>query len=69
MYTMKYASPTSEVLADRVQELLKKSNINCLKDEKRGYDHGCWMPLKVSNGWIICNSTLTRAINVYHLEL
>ncbi|XP_004512627.1 extradiol ring-cleavage dioxygenase-like [Cicer arietinum] len=46
MYQLKYPAPGAPNLAKRVKELLNKSGFNRVaEDEKRGLDHGAWVPL------------------------
>ncbi|XP_074311665.1 4,5-DOPA dioxygenase extradiol-like [Silene latifolia] len=46
MYKLKYPAPGAPDLAKRVQELLKGSGFERVHmDNKRGLDHGAWMPL------------------------
>ncbi|EGC36319.1 hypothetical protein DICPUDRAFT_94334 [Dictyostelium purpureum] len=47
MYKLKYPTKTSPELIDRVTELFAKSKIPLKKDNKRGYDHGAWVSLKL----------------------
>ncbi|KAN0032214.1 hypothetical protein ACTFIV_006092 [Dictyostelium citrinum] len=47
MYRMKYPAKTSPELIERVSELFAKAKIPLAKDNKRGYDHGAWMPMKL----------------------
>ncbi|CAK7338227.1 unnamed protein product [Dovyalis caffra] len=46
LYQIKYAAPGAPKLAKRVKELLMASGIEQVdEDEKRGLDHGAWVPL------------------------
>jgi aromatic ring-opening dioxygenase catalytic subunit (LigB family) len=44
-YQFKYASPGSPALAARVRELLAAAGLPEGSDERRGYDHGMFIPL------------------------
>jgi len=46
-YRIKYDAPGSPELAQRVSDLLAKSEIPSRLDSRRGYDHGVFIPLKV----------------------
>ncbi|XP_060218994.1 4,5-DOPA dioxygenase extradiol-like [Lycium barbarum] len=46
MYQLKYQAPGAPKLAKRVKELLKSSGFKQVhQDDKRGLDHGAWVPL------------------------
>ncbi len=48
MYEMEYPALNSMKKVDDIVSLLKKNNISITKDEDRsGYDHGVWSPLKL----------------------
>lgn len=47
-YKFKYPAPGNPDLANRVQHLLKSSNIPCDLDPKRGFDHGVFVPLMIA---------------------
>jgi 4,5-DOPA dioxygenase extradiol len=44
-YQTKYPSPGAPALAARVRELLRQKDIAVTDDEKRGLDHGAYVPL------------------------
>ena len=44
---MTYPGKSDDTLSNRVAELLKSHNIPSVKNNKRGWDHGCWIPLKL----------------------
>ncbi len=46
-YQIQYPAPGSPDLAKRIQELLSKKGIPSQLDDKRGFDHGVFIPLKV----------------------
>ena len=46
-YEITYNSKGSPELASRIHELLKNSDIDCIIDKDRGYDHGLFIPLKM----------------------
>jgi aromatic ring-opening dioxygenase catalytic subunit (LigB family) len=46
-YKIQYPAPGDPKLAKRVCELLKTSGIEAELDEKRGFDHGMFIPLKL----------------------
>lgn len=45
LYEITYPAPGEQQLAHTVQSLLTDSGIDCLVDERRGLDHGTWVPL------------------------
>ena len=48
LYEMEYPAPNSMDKVDEIVRLLEKNNISISKDEDRiGYDHGVWSPLKL----------------------
>lgn len=47
-YELEWPAPGSPELASHVQELLLQSKIPCKVDGERGFDHGVFVPLKVS---------------------
>ena len=46
-YELRYDAPGSPELAQRVRELLAAAGIDSASDERRGLDHGAFVPLKV----------------------
>ncbi len=46
-YNIKYSCPGEPVLAKKIQRALGKANIRARLDEKRGFDHGLFVPLKI----------------------
>jgi aromatic ring-opening dioxygenase catalytic subunit (LigB family) len=46
-YHIRYAAPGSPAVAARVSELLGKARISHRTDDKRGFDHGTFVPLAV----------------------
>ncbi len=46
-YKIQYPAPGNPGLAREIQSTLKKSGIHSSLDEKRGYDHGLFIPLKL----------------------
>ena len=46
-YEITYPAPGSPGLANRIVELLYKSNIQANVDSERGFDHGLFIPLKL----------------------
>lgn len=46
-YDITYSAPGNPDLANRIDELLHKSNIQTHIDPKRGFDHGLFIPLKL----------------------
>ena len=48
-YSIRYASPGSPALAQRVMRLLQESGIAARSDAERGYDHGMFAPMQVMN--------------------
>jgi len=47
-YEIQWPAPGAPALAARVQELLAKAGIPSATDAKRGFDHGTFIPLKVT---------------------
>ncbi len=47
-YTLQYPAPGHPALARRALELLRAKGIPCAADDKRGYDHGTFVPLMLS---------------------
>jgi len=47
-YTIEWPAPGDPALADRVVELLGAAGIPTAKDPERGFDHGTFIPFKVS---------------------
>ncbi len=46
-YLIEYPCPGEPFLAEQVKELLNNSGIKSRVDEKRGFDHGLFVPLKI----------------------
>jgi aromatic ring-opening dioxygenase catalytic subunit (LigB family) len=44
-YRFKYSAPEDKELAQRIVHMLKSSGIASSLDEKRGIDHGTWLPV------------------------
>lgn len=44
-YKYQYPAPGSPILAEKIQSLLDKSGIESQLNDKRGYDHGVFIPL------------------------
>jgi aromatic ring-opening dioxygenase catalytic subunit (LigB family) len=47
-YRLTYPAPGAPRIAARVRELLKNAGIDSGEDDQRGFDHGIFIPLKVS---------------------
>ena len=47
-YQLTWPAPGSPIVAARVRELLSEAGIPSAANERRGYDHGVFVPLKVS---------------------
>lgn len=47
LYAMTYAAPGSPQLAERAARLLTAAGMAAGLDERRGFDHGTWAPLKL----------------------
>jgi 4,5-DOPA dioxygenase extradiol len=45
LYELQYPAAGSPSIAARVSDLLRASGIDCRTDERRGLDHGAWVPL------------------------
>lgn len=48
MYEQQYPAPGDPALAESIQGLLIKAGIQATLDDRRGLDHGAWVPLKLS---------------------
>lgn len=46
-YQITYPAPGAPTLADKIHNLLQKNNIEATLTEKRGFDHGLFVPLKI----------------------
>jgi aromatic ring-opening dioxygenase catalytic subunit (LigB family) len=46
-YQLKYAAPGAPELADKIVSLLKKAGLPARVDNKRGFDHGVFIPFKL----------------------
>lgn len=47
LYDIQYSCPGDHELAQTIQEMLIESGLECVMDERRGIDHGTWVPLKL----------------------
>lgn len=47
LYTMTYPAPGEPTLAGRILDLFETAGLEPARIEKRGYDHGTWIPLKL----------------------
>ena len=45
LYDLRYPAPGSPALAGRVAGLIKEAGLDCATDDRRGLDHGAWVPL------------------------
>lgn len=45
LYEMRYPAPGSPLVAGEVVDLLNREGLEAAVDEKRGLDHGAWVPL------------------------
>ncbi len=46
-YHYKYAAPGAPTLAERIFHLLQKNAVKARLDDRRGFDHGMFVPLKI----------------------
>ncbi|TFH01256.1 MAG: dioxygenase [Calditrichales bacterium] len=46
-YTIEYPTKGAPLLANKIFELLKNNNIEAKLDDRRGFDHGVFVPLKI----------------------
>ena len=46
-YSIEYPCPGDRTLARKIHEALAKANISARLDDKRGFDHGLFVPLKI----------------------
>jgi aromatic ring-opening dioxygenase catalytic subunit (LigB family) len=46
-YQIRYPSPGHPALARRVNDALTTAGIDCFLDDRRGFDHGLFVPLKI----------------------
>ena len=72
-YEIKYPCPGAPDVAKRIEALLKEAGISVAFDEKRGLDHGVFIPLKlmVPSARIPClQISLHKSLDpAYHLKL
>ncbi|MCW5770045.1 MAG: dioxygenase [Rhodospirillaceae bacterium] len=47
MYTCRYPAPGAVEAAARARDLLAEAGIDAEMDPQRGFDHGCWAPLRL----------------------
>jgi len=47
-YAIRWPAPGDPVLAARVRALLGAAGLRCDGDDRRGFDHGCFVPLKLA---------------------
>ncbi len=47
LYRLKYPAPGAPKVADAAAKLLQQANIPVQLDDKRGLDHGAWVPLSI----------------------
>lgn len=47
LFDMRYPAPGEPNLAARVQNMLSQHGVMVVADEKRGLDHGAWVPLSL----------------------
>jgi 4,5-DOPA dioxygenase extradiol len=45
LYELSYPAPGAPSLADEIAELLHEADLACRVDNRRGLDHGAWVPL------------------------
>lgn len=48
LYAMRYPAPGNPELADRIADLLVAAGLPFALDDKRGLDHGAWVPLMLA---------------------
>jgi 4,5-DOPA dioxygenase extradiol len=48
LYALKYPSPGDPALAARIVQLLEGAGFAAQVDPRRGYDHGAWVPLRLT---------------------
>jgi 4,5-DOPA dioxygenase extradiol len=46
LYAVRYPSPGDPALAATIVEMLSAAGIAAVKDERRGIDHGAWVPIR-----------------------
>ncbi len=46
-YQIKYPVQGNPVLADKVYTVMQEAGVDCQLDDKRGFDHGLFVPLKI----------------------
>ena len=46
-YKYEYPAPGSPDLANKIKNLLEGNGLDCQLDEKRGFDHGVFIPLMI----------------------
>lgn len=47
-YQITWPAPGSPRIAEQVRQLLKDAGLQCAANDRRGYDHGVFIPLKVA---------------------
>ncbi|MBI5178570.1 MAG: dioxygenase [Nitrospinae bacterium] len=47
LFAMEYSAPGYPALAERIAGILSNAGVDAALDEKRGLDHGAWVPLKI----------------------
>ncbi|TPX41507.1 hypothetical protein SeMB42_g04014 [Synchytrium endobioticum] len=47
LYKIKYNGQGNSNLAKKVQKAIQSQNLTCDLDDRRGFDHGAWVPLKL----------------------
>ena len=72
-YAYEYPAPGAPALAERFQDLLRLSGIDCRLDYDRGFDHGLFIPLLIMypGADIPCiQISLSRSLDAgFHIEL
>lgn len=72
-YSIEYPCPGDPALAHEIHGVLKKANIESILDNKRGFDHGMFVPMKIMypDASIPCiQLSLTKSLDpVEHLNI
>lgn len=73
LYTIRYPAPGSAELAHRIRDLLGKTGHSSAENDRRGLDHGAWVPLMLmyphADVPVVQLSVQTRRGAAHHLNV